>query len=271
MLYFKGKFENNLAKVESYFPGIENDKILGQLSAPAPTRLLISLKKEHGGCRNVWHFADQNPADFDLIKAYPWQSVRIVRAAKAYFYDSPQTEHHRKAYLVKSDGVGVRSQKNGWLEGDYTSNEKPVSGWMKESDFFSQVTRGLSERAVSPGTSDRTRSVRASYGVASLHELARTASAQLASVKSEDIGTTSVGRLHSHSRILLRTPGISCHRNGSREARASHRGRTGGCNDNKSLLRRNFRRSPWSSQALATPKRQPRAFQQRLLDACYPP
>jgi hypothetical protein len=136
MFYLKGKFENNLAKVESYFPGIENDKILGQLFAPAPTHLLISLKKEHGGCWNVWHFADQTPADFDLIKAYPWKSVRVVRAAKAYFYDSPQTAHHRKAYLVKSDGVGVRSQKNGWLEVDYARTEKPVSGWMKESDFF---------------------------------------------------------------------------------------------------------------------------------------
>lgn len=136
MFYLKGKFENNLAKIESYFPGIENDKILGQLSAPVPTHLLISLKKEHGGCWNVWHFADPNPADFDLIKAYPWKSVRVVRAAKAYFYDRPQTEHHRKTYLVKSDGVGVRSQKDGWLEVDYTTTEKPVSGWMKESDFF---------------------------------------------------------------------------------------------------------------------------------------
>jgi hypothetical protein len=136
MFYLKGKFENNHAKIESYFPGIEKDKILGQLSAPVPTRLLISLKKEHGGCWNVRHFADRNPADFDLIKGYPWKSVRVVRAAKAYFYDSPQTEHHRKAYLIESDGVGVRSKKNGWLEVDYTSNEKPVSGWMKESAFF---------------------------------------------------------------------------------------------------------------------------------------
>jgi hypothetical protein len=136
IFYLRGKFENNLAKIESYFPGIENDKILGQLSAPVRTHLLISLKKEHGGCWNVWHFADQTPADFDLIKAYPWKSVRVVRAAKAYFYDSPQTEHHRKAYLVTGDGVGIRSQKDGWLEVDYTSTEKPVSGWMKESDFF---------------------------------------------------------------------------------------------------------------------------------------
>jgi hypothetical protein len=47
-LKVKGKCENNLAKVESYFPGTENDRILEQLFAPAPTHLLISLKKEHG-------------------------------------------------------------------------------------------------------------------------------------------------------------------------------------------------------------------------------
>ena len=97
----------------------------------------MRLVDEHGGCWNVEHFADKDQlAEFGLAKAYPWTSVTVVKSAKAYFYDAPGAATHRKGYVVKGDGVGVRAVRNGWLQVDYVGHGKQASGWIRDADVF---------------------------------------------------------------------------------------------------------------------------------------
>src|SRR3974390_551574 len=117
IFYLRGRLAGNAASLDSYFPGEpKDDPIAGRLTASAGGKVRLTLKSEHGGCGNVWHFADaDNPADFTLQSAQPWTAVRVVKAAKAYFSPAPGAPHGR-AYVVKGDGVGVRSVQNGWAQ-----------------------------------------------------------------------------------------------------------------------------------------------------------
>lgn len=139
IFYFQGKWEGSLAKIESFFPETPREKILGQLISSHPAEISLSLQEEPGGCWNAspQHFADpKEPAEFSLMRAYPWKSVRVVKIKKAYLFDTPKSAIHRKAYLVQGDAVGVRSLSDGWLQIDYTAGDKPVSAWMQESAFY---------------------------------------------------------------------------------------------------------------------------------------
>jgi hypothetical protein len=136
IFYFKGKQDSSTAKIETHFPKGHNDKILGELIFDQPAKLSISLRSEHGGCWNVRHFADKEPAQFELLHGYPWKSIRVVKSPRAYFFSGPDAPMRQKSYLVTGDGVGIRSQQNGWFEVDYTDGKKPISAWMKESDLY---------------------------------------------------------------------------------------------------------------------------------------
>jgi hypothetical protein len=137
--YIKGKIKKgeNSSPVESYFPETPGDKILGLLRIGSS--ITISLKSEHGGCANVTQFADKAaPATFDLIKTYPWKSVRIVKSDKAFFW-TPASKKHGKSYLVKGDSVGVREEKDEYVNADFrTAKGKLISGWVLESDLYSK-------------------------------------------------------------------------------------------------------------------------------------
>ena len=137
IFYLEGKLQGSKVAVSTYFPGAAADLIPGQLTLDAPDRFRVRLKDEHGGCWNVMHFADnEQPANFTLDRAYPWISVAVIQKAKAYFYDAPGAATHRKGYIVKGDGVGVRATKPGWLQVDFVGGAKPVSGWIQQSDVF---------------------------------------------------------------------------------------------------------------------------------------
>jgi hypothetical protein len=116
IFYFKGRLVGGSANIESYFPDDpKGDLIHGVLTAKGPAQVRLTLQTEHGGCGQVFHFADADqPADFVLPSAKPWTSVRVVQAAKAYFYPAPGAAHGR-AYLVKGDGVGDKRTSSGWL------------------------------------------------------------------------------------------------------------------------------------------------------------
>ena len=137
IFYLQGQLAGPVAILATYFPeDPKGDAITGALVPPAPGKVQIMLQKEHGGCGNVWPFADKdNPADFTLQKAEPWISVRVVRADRAYFSASPGAAHGR-AYLVKGDGVGVRAAQGGWDEADFVGETRTSSGWLRESDLY---------------------------------------------------------------------------------------------------------------------------------------
>ena len=138
IFYLKGRIAGGAAAVDTFFPDDpKGDLIRGSLASPAPGKVSLTLPTEHGGCANVWHFADQTqPAEFALQSARPWISVRVVKAAKAYFYPSPGAAAHGKAYIVKGDGVGVRAAQRGWLQVDFFSGTRTSSGWLREEDLY---------------------------------------------------------------------------------------------------------------------------------------
>jgi hypothetical protein len=138
IFYLRGTLAGSTAKVATYYPETPADDLIkGELALQDAKHFQVTLPSEHGGCWNVEHFADKDqPARFELREARAWTAVAVVRSAKAYFWDTPASAAHRKGYLVKGDGVGVRASQPGWIEVDYVGGDKPISGWLRRSDVY---------------------------------------------------------------------------------------------------------------------------------------
>jgi hypothetical protein len=133
-----GRPRGSSAAISTAFPETPKaDRIDGQLLLRTPQSFRVRLPTEHGGCWNVEHFADDSqPAEFSLQAPHPWISIAVVRRDKAYLFDSPASATHRKAYVVKGDGVGVRAVRPGWLQVDFAGGGRLVSGWVCQGDVY---------------------------------------------------------------------------------------------------------------------------------------
>jgi hypothetical protein len=137
IFYLTGKLGGSPIPVSTYFPATPEQQITGKLFPQAPDKLTLRLSAEHGGCWNVMHFADDdNPAEFTLAARHPWLSVAVIRSDRAYFFDTPMSPQHRKDYVVKGDGVGVRAAQAGWLRVDFLGQKKITSGWIRKADVY---------------------------------------------------------------------------------------------------------------------------------------
>ncbi|MCY7271232.1 MAG: hypothetical protein LH485_04150 [Sphingomonas bacterium] len=142
IFYFSGTLRKGRARIDSYFPGaLPSDHISGIATLTRGGAAIIALEKEHGGCWNVQHFADKSYlAKFQLAAPYRWRSIRVVRAARAYFYDAPGIPKHRAAYVVRGDGVGVLASANEsnreWIKVDFVGEPNSQSGWLRKSDLY---------------------------------------------------------------------------------------------------------------------------------------
>lgn len=137
IFYLSGKLGRSPIPVSTYFPETPAEKIKGQLFLEAPDKFRVRLSTEHGGCWNVMHFADDSiPAEFTLVAKHPWLSIAVVKSDRAYFYDTPTSAQHRKAYIVRGDGVGVRAVRPGWLQVDFLGDKRMTSGWIRQSDAY---------------------------------------------------------------------------------------------------------------------------------------
>ena len=133
----RGKLDASGGTVTAYDAADpKTDVINGRIAVAGAGQVRISLPAEPPGCGNIWAFANKDdPADFTLQKAMPWTSVRVVKAAKAYFSPTPG-EPHGKAYIVRDDGVGVRATQNGWVQADFVGEKHTSSGWLREQDLY---------------------------------------------------------------------------------------------------------------------------------------
>lgn len=137
IFYLEGRGDGADVRIETWFPKTPAQRIGGDLRVGTAGRVTVVLDQEPGGCRMVNPFADKTQlASFDLAAAHDWIQVRVVRAAKSYFYDAPGAATHRKGYLVQGDGVGVKAIVSGWLQVDYPGPDRMVSGWVREADLF---------------------------------------------------------------------------------------------------------------------------------------
>jgi hypothetical protein len=138
IFYLRGTLAGSKAKVATYFPETPADDLIkGDLALQDTTHFQVRLPTDHGGCGNLEPFAHKDqPASFQLNTAHPWTSIAVVKSAKAYFWDMPASATHRKGYLVKGDGVGVHASQAGWIAVDYVGGDKPISGWLRQSDVY---------------------------------------------------------------------------------------------------------------------------------------
>lgn len=137
--YLKGKLAGAKAAIDTYYPDDPTgDLIKGTLSLQGRRTVGIALVDDHGGCGNVWQFADKTAplSTFALDSAHAWTSVRVVKADKAFFYPTAGAATHGKAYIVIGDGVGVKAAQPGWDEVDFTGGKRVISGWVRDEDLF---------------------------------------------------------------------------------------------------------------------------------------
>lgn len=131
-------------RIRTWYPEDKDDSdaIDGKIWVEDGT-VAVHLESEHGGCWNVNHFADEEPAEFFGWEKGAWRAVRVVSAAKAYFHDEPDPARPRKAYLVTHNVLRVFKTAPGWVYGEFVNENrrKPVAttGWIRESDLFADT------------------------------------------------------------------------------------------------------------------------------------
>ena len=137
IFYLAGKLHRPNTPIRTWFPETPADVITGTLVREGRGKFRVALSNDHGGCWNVRHFADKDqPAEFDLETAHPWISIAVVKSDKAWFFDTPGSVAHRKAYIVQGNGVGVRAIRGQWLQVDFVGGNKPIAGWIRKSDVY---------------------------------------------------------------------------------------------------------------------------------------
>ncbi len=126
---------NNEYKIKTFWPG-ENlgDTILGQIIILDSNNFMIKLETEHGGCWNVNHFAD-SLRKYELDQVKNWIDIKYVTKEKINFYETPDENKRRKAFLLKKDIVYVEKKEGNWLYCIYYGEKSNTKGWLKVDDL----------------------------------------------------------------------------------------------------------------------------------------
>lgn len=73
----------------------------------------------------------------ERVEAESWNELREIKSEKSYFYDAPDVNRKRKAYLVNNDWVGVIDRQDDWIRVEYIGGKKRSKGWLKIEDTSS--------------------------------------------------------------------------------------------------------------------------------------
>ena len=139
IFYLTGKKEGEKASVETYFPGDKKREIIpGELQflpeAGIGPALRLKMKALPGGCAMVAPTLKEGE-QMTRTKAGEWVEIRVVKAKRAHFFESPEAVAPRKTYVVQGDGVQVYESRPGWVLADFEGRNK---GWLKEEDLYSK-------------------------------------------------------------------------------------------------------------------------------------
>lgn len=138
VFYFEGRLVNNKAEIKSYFPLDKKDDLIEGTLRFENEKVFLQLNKEHGGCWNVQHFADEE-VKFALTKKHDWLEIRFVEADKGYLYRNKNDNGiNRSSYLKKGDIVSIDKIDNDWLRCTYLC-QYPITGWIK-SESLNQIS-----------------------------------------------------------------------------------------------------------------------------------
>lgn len=129
-------------KIMTWYPSDAGDKVVeGELKAVnADGKKLINLhlNGNHNGCWRVSpSLKETEGEDYKLTTAANWESIRVVSAAKTFFYASAQAKTPQKVFVVKNDVVRVLQTKGDAAEVSFVNDKgKTTKGWIKTKDFY---------------------------------------------------------------------------------------------------------------------------------------
>ncbi len=128
--YLEGEVKSNAVSIRTYYPAARPEDVIGgTLRVITGSEVSVKLPREHGGCWNVQHFADE-PVPFGLTEKTDWLEIRYVTAAKAYFHADTLESTRRKAYVVTGNLVYLDQRRGGWAHGRYYG-KSVTAGWIK--------------------------------------------------------------------------------------------------------------------------------------------
>jgi len=128
--------------VKTWHPVMGGEVINGTLSTyqrDGETGVNLKLDGDHGGCANVAPtFKEDEGQDFTLTTAGTWYEVRMVSAAKSFFYTKADTRSKSKAFVVKNDVVRISDEQGVLAQAVYVNdNGKTTRGFLNTKDLYS--------------------------------------------------------------------------------------------------------------------------------------
>ncbi len=128
--------------VKTWHPVMGGEVINGTLSTyerDGKTGVNLKLDSNHGGCANVAPtLKDDEGQDFSLTTAGTWYEVRMISAAKSFFYTKADIRSKGKAFVVKNQVVRVFDEQGVLAQATYVNDSgKSTRGFLKTDDLYS--------------------------------------------------------------------------------------------------------------------------------------
>jgi hypothetical protein len=135
IFYLTGKKEGNRASIQTYYPADKKREIISGeiIFIPEQEALRIKLKESPPGSMAC---PDVVQGDLQVRNSKPeseWLEIRVVKAPRAHFFETPEATAPRKTYVVEGDGVEVLEKRLGWVLATFRGKNK---GWLKEKDLY---------------------------------------------------------------------------------------------------------------------------------------
>jgi hypothetical protein len=135
IFYIEGLVKGNKFNISTYYPSEDTSEIIkGTIEFSDSGQVTIKLPEEHGGCWNVEHFADRDPATFSLEQQQKWIRISYIANEKAFFFKEKAMDKKLKAYVVKDDFVCIDKIEGEWAHCIYFG-KKTTIGWIQLKDI----------------------------------------------------------------------------------------------------------------------------------------
>ncbi|PLX12577.1 MAG: hypothetical protein C0597_13035, partial [Marinilabiliales bacterium] len=132
IFYIQGFLLNNASEIETFYPLDKSETLIaGELNRLEDSIISIKLNEEHGGCWNVWNFADDF-SKFSLEESKNWLEIKYVVIEKAFFYHEKIESTKRKAYVLKGDLVFIDKIESDWIHCNFYG-KTVTQGWLRRS------------------------------------------------------------------------------------------------------------------------------------------
>ena len=132
-----GSLSGGKAAIETWTPG-DDAIVAGQLTV-AEGSVSLRLQQDQDGCSMA--VGGMTGSDFTLSLSQAgngWIGVALVQSRQAVLHAAPTADTRHVPYLVAYDAVAVLARQPGWVKVRYFGNDKPVTGWLRDSDLVTE-------------------------------------------------------------------------------------------------------------------------------------